>query len=77
MNNGTTWESTKAENIDYMKVYPAGHNPFNQGLVQNLLGNCCHGNELKEWELPDIDDAWKVRENRGFSLLHNQYYDCC
>lgn len=75
--NGTTWENTKATEIDYMKAYPLGHQPFSNGLVQNLLDNCCHSNQLKEWDLPDIDEAWRKDESKGFNIFKNQYYDCC
>lgn len=77
MTNGTTWENTKSMDIDYMRAYPAGSEPFSNGLVQNLLDNCCHSNKLREWELPDIDEAWREKDFGGFNLFNNRFWQCC
>lgn len=32
----TTWEQMRGYKISYLKDYPRGFNPFNQGLKENI-----------------------------------------
>lgn len=72
--NLSTWESASAHKINYMKAYPLGHMPFDNGLGSNLKTVFLHGNKLREWVLPDLEEAW--RQPR-FNYCVNKHYSCC
>lgn len=73
--NETTWENVSGHKIDYMAVYPSGYKPFSRGLWYNLKCFFFHGNQIQDWELPDIKSTWK-REEKD-TCWKNQYYSCC
>lgn len=73
--NETTWENVSGHKIDYMAVYPSGYKPFSRGIWYNLKYFFFHGNQIKDWELPDIKQTWK-REEKD-TCWKNQYYSCC
>lgn len=43
----TTWEHSRYDTIDYMKVFPKGNYPFNYGVWGNLKLACCHGGNTR------------------------------
>ena len=70
----TTWESACGHRINYMRAFPVGHYPFDFGVRRNLRNLFCHDGRLREWLLPDLDEAW--RQPR-FNWCVNKHYSCC
>jgi hypothetical protein len=66
----TTWEQTKRESITYLKAYPRYYNPFNQGTMRNLQAAFCHGNVLRQWELPTYTEA-RALAREQFNCIEN------
>jgi hypothetical protein len=76
LTNTTTWENTKAMSIDYLSVYPNGFDPFDEGLVKNLKHVFFNKGGVRNWKLPDIDEAFKNRFKK-FNWRNNEYWKCC
>jgi len=70
LTNQTTWESTKEKTIDYLSAYPYRYKPFDRGVVQNSILCCFPPKEPINWELPDVEEAWK--NPKPVTLLNNE-----
>ena len=68
------WEANARLKITYLKPYPSGYLPFNEGIINNLKGVFCHNNVLWEWGLKDPLSK-EVREH--FNFFDNEYWSCC
>jgi palmitoyltransferase len=74
LTNQTTWEVSKRSRISYLKGYPSSFNPFSEGLLGNIKLIFLHGNRIKDWELPPIEN---FRRKKGFNWCDNKYWSCC
>ena len=43
----STWEQTRREDIDYIKKFKKGYDPFNEGMLKNIKTVFCHSNQLR------------------------------
>jgi len=73
LGNTTSWETHKAEVITYMAPYPKGYLPFYKGIIDSLKTAFFHGNQLRDWELPDPNSP---QVHKFFNLCMNRYWSC-
>eukprot|EP00743_Colponemidia_sp_Colp-15_P007841 GILK01008493.1.p1 GENE.GILK01008493.1~~GILK01008493.1.p1 ORF type:complete len:429 (+),score=46.01 GILK01008493.1:118-1287(+) len=72
--NQTTWENIRHDTIYFLKEYPVGVYPFDQGVLRNIKQFCTpsRGRRLRQWELKPYDkDA-----PRPFNFCENEYWSC-
>jgi len=50
--NQTTWEYTRKDTLNYLRIYPKGFHPFSKGIWENIRMVFFHNNKVKLWELP-------------------------
>jgi len=62
--NQTTWEFTRKDTLNYLRIYPKNFYPFSKGVIANLKMTFCHGNKIKEWELPLPPNAFGWDDER-------------
>jgi len=52
LTNQTTWEFTRKDTLNYLRIYPKDFYPFSKGAWENIKMVFFHGNQIRKWELP-------------------------
>ena len=67
LTNTTTYEMLARDKIWYLQVYPAGVNPFDKGVVENV----------KTFFREELEDVMPSLEPKRDTIWDNRHYSCC
>jgi len=56
--NQTTWEYTRKDTLNYLRIYPKNFHPFSKGVLENIKMVFFHGNKVRLWELPPPQEPY-------------------